>query len=133
MRTLYFTVVPLESPGNGGSICCRNHVERLAADPGIELFAMTAGHLAWREGTEAFFAGLNVPHHFQPFRNGNFHHAANSAPSIVDFAFKAIFQFPWEMQALNQQHIDIYSASWGPEDDGKKFSEELSFFLEEES
>lgn len=22
---------------------------------------------------------------------------------------------------LNQQHIDIYSASWGPEDDGKTF------------
>jgi hypothetical protein len=106
MRVLYFTVVPLASAANGGSICCRNHVERLAADPGIELFAMTAGPLAWKEGTETFFKGLSVPHHFQPFREGNVRHEAKSVRSIADFAFKAVFQFPWEMQALNQQHIE---------------------------
>ena len=106
MRVLYFTVVSLVAPTNGGSICCRNHVERLVADPDIELFAMTAGPLGDKEGTEAFFKGLDVPHHFQPFRQGNVHHAENRIRSIAGFAFKATFQFPWEMQALNQPHIE---------------------------
>ncbi|MGJ7511780.1 glycosyltransferase [Variovorax sp. GT1P44] len=106
MRVLYFTVVPLAAPGNGGSICCRNHVERLSADLGIDLFAMTAGPLAWKSGTDAFFAGLKVQHHFQPFKEGNVHHESNGIRSIARFAWSAVFQLPWEMQALNQEHIE---------------------------
>jgi glycosyltransferase involved in cell wall biosynthesis len=106
MRVLYFTVVHLGSLGNGGSICCRNHVERLAADPGIELFAVTAGPLAWKDGAEAFFRSVGVPHHFQPYREWNVRHSANTLRSIADFAVKAVFQFPWEMQALNQPQIE---------------------------
>jgi glycosyltransferase involved in cell wall biosynthesis len=106
MRVLYFTVVHLGSPVNGGSICCRNHVARLAADPGIELVAVTAGPLAWRDAADTFFQGLGVRHHFQAYREWNVRHDANTLRSIAGFAIKAVFQFPWEMQALNQPHIE---------------------------
>lgn len=105
MRVLYFTIVPLMLTGNGGSLCCRNHVTRLAADPEIELFAMVAGPPEWQAGTDAFFAELGIKHHFQPFHGANARHEANSLRSIASFAATMIFQFPWEVQALNQGHI----------------------------
>jgi hypothetical protein len=105
MRVLYFTIVPLMNTGNGGSICCRNHLARLAKDPGIELFGMVAGQPEWKEGTDAFFASLGVPYHFQPFRSGHIHHAANRISDLASFVTTMVFQFPWELQALNQPHI----------------------------
>ena len=111
MRVLYFTVVPLGLPMNGGSICCRNHVERLAADPGIELFAITAGPPDWKEEHETFFGKLKIPHQFLSFVHGNFRPEANSVRSIANFVLKAVFQFPWELQALNQRHIEE-SIAW---------------------
>ena len=106
MNVLYFTVVPLASAGNGGSICCRNHVARLAADPHIELTAMVAGRPQDQHATEAFFNGIGVKHHhYQPFRGDNFFHEDNTVASVLSFAIKAVFQFPWEITALHQPHI----------------------------
>ncbi|MGI4977368.1 MAG: glycosyltransferase [Janthinobacterium lividum] len=105
MRVLYFTVVPLAANSNGGSICCRNHVARLAADTGIELTAMVAGPPEDRDATETFFAALGVRCHFQPFRGGQFHPEGSAFASVAAFAAKALFHFPWELQALNQPHI----------------------------
>ena len=42
-RVLYFTLVPLAGP-SGGSIVCREHVERLNADPKIELVVSILMH-----------------------------------------------------------------------------------------
>jgi glycosyltransferase involved in cell wall biosynthesis len=105
MRVLYFTVVPLGTSGNGGSICCRNHVIRLAADPDIELIAMVAGPAEQEAATKAFFAEAGVKSYFQPFRNDNLHPATDTVAAIACFATKVVFQFPWELQAMNQPHI----------------------------
>lgn len=42
---------------------------------------------------------------------------------IRTFIYKIIFHFSVEAASLslNRHHIDIYSASWGPEDDGRTF------------
>ena len=105
MRVLYFTVVPLGSTGNGGSICCRNHVIRLAADPEIELIAMVAGPAEQEAATSAFFAEVGVKNYFQPFRGDNMRPAADTVAAIAAFATKMVFHFPWELQAMNQPHI----------------------------
>jgi len=105
IRVLYFTMVSLATSGNGGGMCCRNHVARLAGDSGIELFGMVAGTHSLKDGTDEFFSGLGVPYHFQIFRTDNIHHEANRVRSIASFAKTLIFQFPWELQALNQSHI----------------------------
>ncbi len=106
MNVLYFTVVPLAGATNGGSLCCRNHVQRLAADPGVALTVMVAGPAGDREATEAFLDGLGIQRrYFQPFRTDNVHHERNTLRSIAEFAAKAVFQFPWEIAALNQPHI----------------------------
>ena len=106
MRVLYFTVVPLASTGNGGSICCRNHVARLAADPDIELTAMVAGRPEDQPHTGKFFDEIGLRHHhYQPFRADNFFPEGNGLAAIMGFANKAVFQFPWEIKALHQPHI----------------------------
>ncbi len=106
MRVLYFTVTPLGDDGNGGSICCRNHVRRLADDPEIELHAMVAGPHASRDSTIQFFEELGVPCHFQPFYFDKIHQEAKDIKSILSFLWRMAFQFPWETQALNQHHVN---------------------------
>jgi glycosyltransferase involved in cell wall biosynthesis len=106
IRVLYFTIVSLDTAGNGGGLCCRNHVARLAADPNIALFAMLTGPIAPTEATDAFFAGLKVPYHFQPFRESHARHGKNDLLSSAKSAAQEIFQIPWEMQSLYQEHVE---------------------------
>jgi glycosyltransferase involved in cell wall biosynthesis len=105
VRVLYFTLVPLMGTGNGGSLCCRNHVIRLASDPGVELFALVIGPEPRRAGTAAFFAELGVPHHFETYHEYLPQAPAMGLRAIADFAVKMVFQYPWEVRALGQQHI----------------------------
>jgi glycosyltransferase involved in cell wall biosynthesis len=105
LRVLYFTLVPLMGTDNGGSLCCRNHVFRLASDPEIELRAFVIGPEDRRAGTAAFFHDLNIPSDFETYREWLPQHDANAIGKIVDFATKLIFQYPWEVRALGQQHI----------------------------
>jgi hypothetical protein len=58
IRVLYFTVVPLASASNGGTMCCRNHVKQLAIDPQVELTVVTSGPGEWTEGHRAFVQSL---------------------------------------------------------------------------
>jgi glycosyltransferase involved in cell wall biosynthesis len=105
MRVLYFTVTPLADEGNGGSICCRNHVRRLAEDGDIELFAMVAGSFAAESATMQFFASLGVTAHYQPYYVDRYYPEGKSLRALAAFAWKMLFQFPWETQRLNQQHV----------------------------
>jgi hypothetical protein len=104
LRVLYFTVTPLAPLGNGGSICCRNHVARLAEDPNIELFGIAAGPERWREGTEQFFAELGRPVSYLTFKNVDLKKLA--IRSCGRTLFQQTFQFLWEMDSLGQDHIE---------------------------
>jgi glycosyltransferase involved in cell wall biosynthesis len=105
-RVLYFTVVPLMDERNGGNLCCRNHIRRLAADPGIELFVAAAGHPEWEAGTRAFAASLGVWLQFDYFVGGTLHPVGTDLRSIASFAATMVLQTPWDIQAYNQQQID---------------------------
>jgi hypothetical protein len=108
MRVLYFTIVSLTAEGNGGSICCRNHVRRLAADPDIELFALAAGPSTWIEDTAAFFDELGVPHLFALIHERLPQHRANKISEIAKFALTMVFQYPWEVVSLDQPAIQHF-------------------------
>ena len=105
MRVLYFTVTPLADEGNGGSICCRNHVRRLAADSDIELFAMVAGPFSAEAATMQFFESLGITAYYQPYYVDRQYPEGKSLSDLASFIWKILFQFPWETQRLNQQHV----------------------------
>uniref|UniRef100_A0A914ZBK6 Peptidase S8/S53 domain-containing protein n=1 Tax=Panagrolaimus superbus TaxID=310955 RepID=A0A914ZBK6_9BILA len=54
-----------------------------------------------------------------PQDNGDNKHGTRCAGEVAAIAGNN--QFEAASLNLNQDHIDIYSASWGPEDDGKTF------------
>jgi glycosyltransferase involved in cell wall biosynthesis len=106
MRVLYFTAAPIHDEGNGGRICQRNTIRRLTEDSGIELSVIAGGRPPWREGTEAFLESLGVPYEFVPFHDDNVHHSANSLRAIATYVVQVLFQFHWEVQSLNQGHVE---------------------------
>lgn len=105
MRVLYFTVTPLVDDGNGGSICCRNHVRRLAEDDDIELFVMVAGSFAAEAATMQFLNSFGVTAYYQPYYIDRQYPEGKSFSDVASFIWKILFQFPWETQRLNQQHV----------------------------
>jgi glycosyltransferase involved in cell wall biosynthesis len=105
VRVLYFTVVPLIDESNGGNICSRNHVRRLAEDAGIELYASVAAERDQMAATSAFLREHTVEHHVIPFRDGHVRPEAHGLVPMASFLATAAFQYPWELRALNQQHI----------------------------
>ena len=108
MRVLYFTVVPLIDESNGGNICCRNHVRRLAEDRGIELFAIAAAERGQEAATSAFLSEHTVEHHVIPLRDERDAHVrpdAHGLGPMASFLATAAFQYPWELRALNQEHV----------------------------
>ena len=68
VRTVYFTVVPLFPSNNGGALCCRNHVRRLARDPNIELLVCMAGPPEHEEANRQAVESLGAEYVFLPFR-----------------------------------------------------------------
>jgi glycosyltransferase involved in cell wall biosynthesis len=105
VRVLYFTVVPLIDESNGGNICCRNHVRRLAADPEIELYAVAATEREHTAATSAFLSEQTAEHHVIPFRDAHVRPEAHGLGPMASFLMTAAFQYPWELRSLNQQHI----------------------------
>ena len=51
---IYFTCVDLGPDTNGGALCCRNHVIRLAADPAIKLHVVVTGSPQQEIGNRLF-------------------------------------------------------------------------------
>lgn len=103
MRVLYFTSVPLVSADNGGSICCRNHVRRLAQDPDIDLFVLAAGPANLRAGTEAFGAMVGAPLRFEALSDAPFvERAAGLSPDALT---NLEADFSSEKRAVGQHHV----------------------------
>jgi len=120
MRAVYFTIVPLFDESNGGNICCRNHVRRIAADPSIELSVVAAGLAAWEAGTKRFLEECAVPGTFVTLSTDNVRPEGHSLRDIARFASTMVLQSPWDAPALNQQHVAqtvdnvvaSFAASW---------------------
>jgi len=106
LRVIHFTIVPLQDARNGGTLCVRNTIRRLIQDPGIEPSVIAAGRPAWGPGTVAFLDDLNVPYEFVPFEEDNVHPGEHSLRAVGTFVAKALFQFHWELQALNQPGVE---------------------------
>ena len=67
MRVLYYTNVPIHETTNGGNLCCRNHVQRLAQEKTLEVFAVVTQSPACEPGTREFLDSLGVPLRFVPY------------------------------------------------------------------
>ena len=101
-------MVPLIDESNGGNICCRNHVRRLAEDRGIELYAIAAAERDQEAATSAFLSEHTVEHHVIPLRDERDAHVrpdAHGLRPMASFLATAAFQYPWELRALNQEHL----------------------------
>lgn len=63
---LYFSVVNVGGLefANGGNLCCRNHIRRMAEDDGITLHVIIAGIAADREPICKFLDELKLPYKF---------------------------------------------------------------------
>jgi hypothetical protein len=103
VRTVYFTVVPLFPSDNGGALCCRNHVHRLARDPSIELLACSAGPPEHEEANRRAVESLGAQYVFLPFRTGA---GERRAPVSLSSRIARRWPFAMEAEALEQSEID---------------------------
>jgi glycosyltransferase involved in cell wall biosynthesis len=118
MNVLYFTSVSLGNVGNGGSICCRNHVQRLSEESGLRVFALVIGHEREREGTDVFLDSLAVPHQFVPLKpREDKSYTLGARINRLLGNLKRIFSTPWEMAARRETHVkkalDEAIQAWG--------------------
>jgi hypothetical protein len=99
IRTVYFTAVPLFPDTNGGALCCRNHVHRLARDPTVDLVVCSTGPpdhgVLNREALEA----SDVEYRFLPF-------AAPSSRRPLRSWARRHWPFLYENDALAHPEID---------------------------
>lgn len=105
VRVLYFTVVPIFTEANGGHICCRNHIRRLSEDSELEVTVLVAGRPEWQAGTDEFLAELGVAWRFVATRDNNVHPEGPTLRHLAAFAGATLLQTPWDLPALNQQHV----------------------------
>jgi hypothetical protein len=67
-RAVYFTLVPLFATTNGGALCCRDHVRRLAEDPAVDLLVCVTGPGEQRELNRQAVEALGADFEFLPFQ-----------------------------------------------------------------
>lgn len=93
IKVFYFTRVELGVTHSGGGLVCRNHVQRMASDPRLDVTLCTVGLSANKSPTDTFAASIGVPSDFVPFQE--------SQP-------RAQTQWPFffELEALSQPQID---------------------------
>lgn len=71
LKVVYFTFIDIGSTANGGTICCRNHLQRLSEDTGIELFAVVASYQSQEADALSYLKSLGVSGKFIPFKKLN--------------------------------------------------------------
>lgn len=105
LRVTYFTIVPLAGPPNGGLICCRNNLERLHADPGIDCFALVAAAPSVEAGTLEYFRSKGIDGAFvrfkEPDRGPDGLPVSDKLPGL-----KRRWPFPHEIEGWEQDHLD---------------------------
>lgn len=96
IKALYFTVVPLALLTNGGTMCCRNHVEQLSLDPEVDLTVVTAGPDEWAESHRGFVQALGSDHIHLAFE-----YSPTEKPKLRDELL-----FPQEKWAYEYSNLD---------------------------
>ena len=109
VKVLYFTAVPLGGGGNGGDICCSNHIRRISQEPGLDVFALIAGDGSRESETSGFLASLGVAHQFVTFGSWSIKNEVSTWAKIlqrfVDKIFNRYFMVPWEIVASQNPHV----------------------------
>ena len=106
-NVLYFTIVSLASPSNGGLVCILNHILRLSQEPQINLFVVIAGAEIERKDAVAQLNKLKVKHYFIALREESWRYWPR-IKKILNFGWRIVYPYPWELQSFNQEHISQY-------------------------
>lgn len=105
MRVTYFTIVPLSGAANGGMMSCRNNLERLNSDPGIECTALVASPAALASETLTYFQSKDIRGTFIPFKEVQ--RGPDGMPARDDLpSASRMWPFPHEIEGWEQSHID---------------------------
>jgi glycosyltransferase involved in cell wall biosynthesis len=94
----------LDSIAGGGQLSCRNHIERLCADPQLELLAVASGPAAAESGTLGYFASLGIAGRFVSYRGG--HGDDGAMQSGARPWLPRRWPYLNEPEALAQPHVD---------------------------
>lgn len=105
ISTLYFSVVNVGGLtfSNGGNMCCRNHIRRLAEDDGINLYVVIAGIPSDKQGVCKFLETLKIPYHFLEIAEAESAHGWFS--KLVD-CFAKQGRYLFEKSATNNSSIE---------------------------
>jgi hypothetical protein len=99
IKLVYFTVVDLGNSNiNGGSLCCCNHIKRLNADMGIELFVLVAGDKDHKTNTQSFLDKHGIASKFITWQN--------HPPETQMTFFQKRLPIPWEEFVHQQPCVD---------------------------
>src|SRR2546425_836680 len=98
LRVVYFTCVPLHTTANGGHLCCRNHVERLNADPEVELSVVAAGPPANETATLEYFTSRRI--------DGRFIQYNDASTEVALPWLTRRWPYLHEIEAHEQSHLD---------------------------
>jgi len=111
LRIVYFTCVPLDSSSGGGQLCCRNHIERLNADPQIDLRVLASGPASAEAETIRYFRSREVEGRFIAYRP--IARDARGAPLEGKLGYPSR-RWPYlnEVEAREQPHVDAAMKSF---------------------
>jgi hypothetical protein len=116
---MYVTAVPLDVESNGGSRCCRTHVRRMAADPGIDLRVAAVIEPHQVEGTRAFLAAAGVEGGVFVRNMQTAYPAAPTLRASLAFGWRMATRHHWELEAMHQQAVqgslEAAAAAWQAE------------------
>jgi glycosyltransferase involved in cell wall biosynthesis len=98
VAAVYFTAVPLHMASNGGALVCREHIERLASDPAVDLLVALAGPPEHERGSAAVAEAAGARFAYFPFRP--------TATRAVWSPVRGRWPFLYEATALEQPHVD---------------------------
>lgn len=104
LRIVYFTCVPLNDATNGGRQCCRNHLERLNADPDLELNAIAAGPAGDEAGTLEYFRSRGIDGRFIAYKQVS--RSSRGAPRTALPWATGRWPYLNEVEAREQNHVD---------------------------
>ena len=102
---LYFSVVNIGNLqfSNGGNMCCRNHIRRLAEDDGINLYVVIAGLPSDKQGVCEFLETLKIPYRFLEIAEAEL--AQGWLAKLIDW-FAEQGRYLFEKSATNNPSIE---------------------------
>lgn len=105
LSVVYFTRVPLNSVAGGGHLCCRNHLERLKADRGLDIVAIVAGPADAEFATMEYFRALGIKGQFIAYKQVS--RDSYGRPPRGTLPWRTyLWPYLHEIEAREQSHID---------------------------